>query len=82
VTIGLTPFQALRTATVVPAQFLGREAEFGTISVGKRADLLLVEANPLVDLGSLKQPLGVMIRGQWLPPERLKRMPTTHAQER
>ena len=50
--------------------------------MGKRADLLLVETNPLVDLGSLKRPLGVMIRGQWLPAERLQRMLTTLAQER
>jgi hypothetical protein len=82
VEIGLTPFGALQTATVVPARFLGKEDEFGTVSVGKRADLLLVETNPLVDLGSLKRPLGVMIRGQWLPAERLQRMLTTLAQER
>ena len=35
---GLTPYEAVRAATVVPASFLGREGEFGTIAVGKRAD--------------------------------------------
>ena len=62
---GLTPFEALRTATVNPAVFLGREKEFGTVAVGKRADLVLVERNPLEDLSSLKQPIGVMSRGHW-----------------
>ncbi|MFZ0863424.1 MAG: amidohydrolase family protein, partial [Candidatus Sulfotelmatobacter sp.] len=41
---GLTPYEALKTATVNPAKFLGKEDEFGTIAVGKRADLLLVSA--------------------------------------
>jgi len=43
---GLTPFQVLQSATVNPARFFGQENEFGTIAVGKRADLLLVEDNP------------------------------------
>jgi hypothetical protein len=81
VATGLTPFQALRTATVVPAQFLGKEGEFGTVSVGKRADLLLVGTNPLLDIGAVKWPLGVMIRGRWLPAESLKRMLEVLAQE-
>ena len=44
---GLTPFDAIRTATVNPSRFLGMDKEFGTIAVGKRADLLLIERNPL-----------------------------------
>jgi Amidohydrolase family len=69
---GLTPYEALRTATVNPSKFLGKEDEFGTITVGKRADLLLVSANPLVDITTLKNPVGVMVRGQWLPSEKLQ----------
>ena len=69
---GLTPYEALRTATMHPALFLRKEKEFGTIAVGKRADLLLVESNPLEDLERLKSPLGVMVRGRWLPKERLE----------
>ncbi|MGD1082172.1 MAG: amidohydrolase family protein [Candidatus Sulfotelmatobacter sp.] len=69
---GLTPYEALRTATVNPAKFLGKEREFGTITVGKRADLLLVSADPLVDIHTLKNPVGVMVRGQWLPAEELQ----------
>jgi hypothetical protein len=71
---GLTPYEALRTATVNPAQFLGKETEFGTIAVGKRADLLLLDGNPLKNLAVLKQPLGVMVRGQWLPHDHLQQL--------
>jgi hypothetical protein len=68
---GLTPYEALRTATVVPAAFLGKAEEFGTIAVGRRADLLLVDGNPLEDLRTLRQPVGVMVRGRWLSREHL-----------
>lgn len=78
---GLTPYEALGTATVNPAKFLGKETEFGTITVGKRADLLLVSADPLVDIHTLKDPVGVMVRGQWLPSEKLKQMLVTLASE-
>jgi hypothetical protein len=62
---GFSPREILESATIVPARFLGREAEFGTITVGKRADLLLVEGNPLEDLDRLRRPVGVMVRGIW-----------------
>jgi imidazolonepropionase-like amidohydrolase len=45
--------------------------EFGTIAVGQRADLLLVADNPLENLETLKRPMGVMVRGRWLPRKRL-----------
>ncbi len=45
---GLTPFQILQSATTNPARFLAREDECGTVTVGKRADLLLVRQNPLL----------------------------------
>jgi imidazolonepropionase-like amidohydrolase len=68
---GLSPYEAIRSATVVPAAFLGKTKEFGTIAVGQRADLLLVAGNPLEKLETLKRPLGVMVRGRWLPREKL-----------
>jgi hypothetical protein len=71
---GLTPYEAIRAATVSPAVFMRKEHEFGTVAVGKRADLLLVESNPLRDLAALRDPAGVMVRGKWLPRERLKRL--------
>jgi hypothetical protein len=71
---GLTPYEAIRTATVAPAAFLRKQREFGTVDVGKRADLLLIDGNPLQELGRLRQPLGVMVRGRWFTRERLDRM--------
>jgi dolichol kinase len=68
---GLSPYEIIRSATVVPATFLGKSKEFGTITVGQRADLLLVAGNPLDNLEVLKRPMGVMVRGRWLPRQRL-----------
>jgi imidazolonepropionase-like amidohydrolase len=69
---GLTPYEAIRSATVSPANFLGKEKDFGAIAVGKRADLLLLDRNPLETVSALNQPVGVMVRGRWLPRERLQ----------
>ena len=71
---GLTPYEAIRTATVNPARFLGKEKEFGTIAVGKRADLLLLDRNPLQSLAAFSRPVGVMVRGRWLPRETLQKL--------
>jgi imidazolonepropionase-like amidohydrolase len=62
---GLSPFEALATATRSPAEFLGEIYEWGTIAVGSRADLLLLEANPLEDVTNIRQQTGVMVRGDW-----------------
>jgi imidazolonepropionase-like amidohydrolase len=59
---------------VAPAVFLRKAGEFGTIDVGKRADVLLLEENPLQSVGHLKRLVGVMVRGTCLPPEQLHRM--------
>ncbi len=63
----LSPYQALRAATLAPAQFLHAETEVGTIAVGRRADLVLVDGNPLVDITNTARIAGVMLRGRWLP---------------
>ena len=63
---GLTAYEVLRTGTVAPAEFFEKESEFGRISVGLAADLILVENNPLSDVTTVSRPLGVMIRGRWL----------------
>jgi len=72
---GLTPYQALECATVnsgIIAGRMGRANKFGTIEVGKRADLLLVERNPLKDLDALRDPVGVMAAGRWYTRENLQ----------
>jgi imidazolonepropionase-like amidohydrolase len=71
---GLTPFQALQTATVNPARYFGRTAEFGTIERGKRADLVLLDGNPFTDIGKTRAIAGVIVRGRWLERAELDRM--------
>lgn len=65
VDIGLSPYEALRTSTYNPALYLGELDDFGTIEVGKRADLLLLEKNPLDDIANTRQIAGVMVRDRW-----------------
>ena len=64
---GLTPYQALETGTRNVAVFLGTLARTGSIEVGKRADLILLDANPLADIRNTGRREGVMLRGRWLP---------------
>ena len=68
---GLTPYQALRTGTALPAEFFGASGQFGTLVEGSEADMVLVPSNPLQDVTTLRQPLGVMVRGQWLDREEI-----------
>jgi imidazolonepropionase-like amidohydrolase len=63
---GLTPYEALRTGTVNPARFFGQERVFGTVETGKEGDLVLLDANPLIDIGNARRIHGVMLRGRWL----------------
>jgi imidazolonepropionase-like amidohydrolase len=74
VAAGLTPFEALRTATANAALVLGAPGEFGIVAPGARADLLLLEANPLADVANTEQLAGVMVRGRWLPPAELRQL--------
>ena len=75
---GLTRQQILTAATRAPARYFGAEQEFGSVAVGQRADLLLLEANPLSDLANVARRAGVMVNGRWLPEadirSRLERM--------
>ena len=72
VACGLSPLEAISAATRNAAETLGKLSEFGTISVGKRADLLLTDANPLHDVTALKRLAGVMVRGEWLTAAQLQ----------
>lgn len=65
VAAGLTPYEAILTATRNAAEFLGQETEFGAITVGLRGDLLLLDANPLENIAALRNPRAVMLRGRW-----------------
>ncbi|MEP7344463.1 MAG: amidohydrolase family protein [Gemmatimonadaceae bacterium] len=74
VAAGMTPYDALRAATWNAADYLGRPGEFGIVKAGARADLLLLEANPLQDVANAAKIAGVMSQGRWLPRERLEAM--------
>jgi adenine deaminase len=65
VDVGLSPYEVLRTSTYNPALYLGELDEFGTVEAGKRADLVLLEENPLEDISSTQQIAGVMVRGRY-----------------
>jgi hypothetical protein len=67
VAAGLTPFEALRAATHDPAEYLGALNDFGTVAVGRRADLLLVDRNPLTNVANVRTFRGVVLRGSWIP---------------
>ena len=69
---GLTPYDALRAATITPAKVLGKLERSGTIAVGKNADLVLVDGNPLEDLAVLRKPFGVIAQGRWLDRDELR----------
>lgn len=71
---GLSPAEALRAATLNPAKYLNEEKSSGTVAADKRADLVLIEANPLEDIGAVRKVVGVMAAGKWLPREELDRM--------
>jgi imidazolonepropionase-like amidohydrolase len=67
VAAGLTPAQVIEAGTIAPARYFGLEREAGTVAVGKRADLILVEGNPLQDVANIFRSAGVMVNGRWLP---------------
>lgn len=71
---GFSPYEALVTGTVNAAAVIERmtgEGNFGTIEMGKRADLILVRENPLEDITTIQEPLGVMAAGRWYSQETL-----------
>lgn len=63
---GLTPMEALQAATRNPAEFLGHLDSQGTIAVGKDADLLLLDSNPLADIHNTEKIRAVILRGNLL----------------
>jgi hypothetical protein len=64
VSIGLSPLEALQTATINPARVLGKTADYGTIEKGKMADLVLLDADPRVDIANTQRIAAVVLRGK------------------
>ncbi|KAA3614224.1 MAG: hypothetical protein DWQ01_00545 [Planctomycetota bacterium] len=67
VACGLSPLEALRSATLVPARRFGHDPKGGAIAVGQAADLVLLRGNPLEDIENTAAIAGVVAGGRWLP---------------
>lgn len=65
---GFSPLDALKTATILPAQKLGMEKDIGSIEAGKLADLVVLDANPLADIRNSDKISGVMVNGRLYDP--------------
>jgi imidazolonepropionase-like amidohydrolase len=71
---GLTPMEALQSATRNPAEFLGLLDSLGTIETGKIADLVLLGANPLEDINNTQKIRAVIVGGKLLDQSELRKM--------
>jgi len=65
---GLTPYEALRAATIDAAAFLGAADSLGGVAEGQRADLVVLAGNPLEDVSILREPVAVIAGGEWIRP--------------
>jgi len=72
--LGLTPMEALAAATIQPARFFHMEDSLGTVEPGKIADLVLLDANPLTDIGSTRKINAVILDGKYFSQERLQEL--------
>lgn len=72
VAAGMAPYEVLRSATKNIGEYFKAKDQFGTVAAGQRADLVLLEANPLTDVANVAKRAGVMLRGRWLPESELQ----------
>ena len=66
---GLTPIEILRSGTSAIGAYYDDVDQFGSVAPNMRADLVLLDENPLENMDNLKNPAGVMVRGKWLSRE-------------
>jgi imidazolonepropionase-like amidohydrolase len=64
---GLSPYEVIKSGTQNVGSYFKSKDNFGTIEAGKRADMILLDANPLQNLENIQRRAGVMVRGRWLP---------------
>ena len=70
---GMTPHEVLTSGTLNVGRYFANADKFGTIAAGQRADLILLDADPLADIGNVAKQSGVMVRGRWLPKAEIDR---------
>jgi imidazolonepropionase-like amidohydrolase len=64
VAAGFTPLEAIQAATIVPARVMRRDRELGTLEAGKRADLVVIDGDPLADIRRLRRIVAVVRDGR------------------
>ena len=69
---GLTPQEALSSATITSAKWIGNDHLLGSIEEGKQADLILLNDNPLTDIKNIRNIGGVFVNGNWLDHQTIK----------
>jgi len=74
VSAGFSPLEALQAATLNPSVYFGKTTDLGTVEVGKLADLLILEANPLDDIRNTQRIAGVVTAGRYLDRQELDRL--------
>jgi imidazolonepropionase-like amidohydrolase len=79
---GMQPYDIIKSGSYNVGEYFKDLDDFGTVEPGQRADLILVEANPLDDVVHIARRAGVMVRGQWLPEaeiqSRLEKIAASH----
>jgi len=68
---GFTPLEALQAATLVPARVMGKDGDSGTVDVGKRGDIVLLDASPLANIANTRKIYRVITNGRVFEPNPL-----------
>jgi imidazolonepropionase-like amidohydrolase len=72
VELGMTPYEVLTAGTRRVAEYFDGVDDFGSVVVGHRADLLLLNANPVADIANVADLAGVMLNGRWIPDKQIQ----------
>ena len=74
VAAGLTPLEAIQTATIIPARVMKMDRDVGTVESGKVADLLVLDADPLANIANIRRTTWVVRAGRMYEPRQLRRV--------